>query len=75
MHIFDQADLSWATHIAFMQLSKVLSPIHTLAMCAPYQDILAQTGTERAMCPMHTLVLEELERQCRAQSDVFMEDN
>ena len=27
------------------------------------------------MCPMYTLVLEELERQYRNQSDVFVEDN
>jgi CCR4-NOT complex subunit CAF16 len=73
-HIFDQAD-SWASHITFMQLSKVLSPVHPLATYAPYQEILARTGAERAMCPMYVLVLEELERQYRAQSDVFMEDN
>jgi CCR4-NOT complex subunit CAF16 len=73
-HIFDQAD-SWASHITFMQLSKVLSPVHTLATYAPYQDILARTGEKRAMCPMYVLVLEELERQYRAQSDVFVEDN
>jgi CCR4-NOT complex subunit CAF16 len=73
-HIFDQAD-SWASHITFMQLSKVLSPVHPLASYAPYQEILARTGAERAMCPMYVLVLEELERQYRAQSDVFMEDN
>lgn len=73
-HIFDQAD-SWATHVAFMQLNKVLSPVHCLATYKPYQDILARTGCERAMCPMYTLVLEELERQYRNQSDVFKEDN
>jgi ABC-type uncharacterized transport system ATPase subunit len=73
-HIFDQAD-SWATHIMFMQLNKVLSPIHTLATFAPYQEILARTGAERAMCPMYVLVLEELERQYRSQSDIFLEDN
>ena len=27
------------------------------------------------MCPMYVLVLEELERQYREQSDVFLEDN
>ena len=27
------------------------------------------------MCPMYTLVLEELERQYREQSDLFVEDN
>jgi len=27
------------------------------------------------MCPMYTLVLEELERQYREQSDIFTEDN
>jgi len=69
-HIFDQAD-SWATHVAFMQLDKVLSPIHCLATYAPYQEILARTGANRAMCPMYTLVLEELERQYRDHSDVF----
>jgi CCR4-NOT complex subunit CAF16 len=73
-HIFDQAD-SWASHITFMQLSKVLSPIHPLVTYAPYQEILARTGKERAMCPMYVLVLEELERQYRTQSELFIDDN
>lgn len=73
-HIFDQAD-SWASHIAFMQLNKVLSPVHRLDTYEPYQEILARTGKDRAMCPMYTLVLEELERQYRSQSDLFKEDN
>jgi len=73
-HIFDQAD-TWATHVAFMQLDKTLSPIHRLDTYAPYQEILARTGKDRAMCPMYVLVLEELERQYRSQSDVFVEDN
>ena len=73
-HIFDQAD-AWATHIAFMQLDKVLSPIHRLQTFAPYQEILARSGANRAMCPMYVLVLEELERQYRTHSNVFMEDN
>ena len=34
-HIFDQAD-DWASHIAFMQLDKTLSPIHELRTYAPY---------------------------------------
>ena len=73
-HIFDQAD-EWASHIMFMQLNKVLSPVHHLATHAPYQNILARTGKERAMCPMYTLVLEELERQYREQSELFDDDN
>lgn len=73
-HIFDQAD-TWASHVAFMQLDKTLSPIHCLKTYEPYQEILARTGSERAMCPMYTLVLEELEKQYRNQSDVFVEDN
>jgi len=73
-HIFDQAD-SWATHVAFMQLDKVLSPIHRLSTYAPYQEVLARTGANRAMCPMYTLVLEELERQYREHSSVFDLDN
>lgn len=73
-HIFDQAD-TWATHVAFMQLDKTLSPMHRLDTYAPYQEILARTGKDRAMCPMYVLVLEELERQYRSQSDVFVEDN
>lgn len=73
-HIFDQAD-EWASHVAFMQLNKVLSPVHRLATYEPYQEILARTGKDRAMCPMYTLVLEELERQYREQSDLFVEDN
>jgi hypothetical protein len=47
----------------FMQLDKVLSPIHSLKTFAPYQAILARTGEDRAFCPMYVLVLEELERQ------------
>mmetsp|Transcript_16020 Transcript_16020/g.15429 ORF Transcript_16020/g.15429 Transcript_16020/m.15429 type:complete len:349 (-) Transcript_16020:4-1050(-) len=73
-HIFDQAD-SWASHITFMQLTKVLSPILRLDSYAPYQEILARQGKDRAMCPMYVLVLEELERQYRNQSDIFTEDN
>ena len=73
-HIFDQAD-SWATHVTFMQLDKVLSPVHCLKTYAPYQEILARTGEKRAMCPMYTLVLEDLERQYRAHSGFFAEDN
>lgn len=73
-HIFDQAD-EWASHVAFMQLNRVLSPVHCLATYAPYQEILARTGKDRAMCPMYTLVLEELEKQYREQSDLFVEDN
>ena len=46
-HIFDQAD-SWATHIAFMQLNKRLSPIHRLSEYKPYQEILQRTGKGRA---------------------------
>ena len=73
-HIFDQADV-WATHVAFMQLDKVLSPVHRLATYAPYQAILARTGAARSFCPMYDLVLEELERQYRAHSDCFTDDN
>lgn len=74
-HIFDQAD-SWATHVAFMQLNKTLSPIHRLSEYKPYQEILARTGKDRAMCPMYVLVLEELERQYRKyQSDLFVAGN
>lgn len=69
-HIFDQAD-GWATHIAFMQLDKTLSPIHRLEDYAPYQEILARSGKERAMCPMYVLVHEELERQYLAFSGLF----
>ncbi len=73
-HIFDQAD-DWATHVAFMQLDRVLSPVHLLANYEPYQKILGRTGRDRAMCPMYTLVLEELERQYREHSEFFSEDN
>jgi CCR4-NOT complex subunit CAF16 len=69
-HIFDQADM-WASHIAFMQLDKVLSPVHKLKDYAPYQEVLARSGAERAMCPMYVLVHEELERQYRAHSKFF----
>ena len=53
-HIFDQAD-RWATHVAFMQLDKKLSPVHRLHDYAPYQEILARTGkTVRAPPIMST---------------------
>merc|ERR1711966_478249 len=55
-HIFDQADV-WASHVAFMQPDKALSPIHELKTYQPYQEILSRTGAERAMCPMYVLVL------------------
>mmetsp|Transcript_34212 Transcript_34212/g.37825 ORF Transcript_34212/g.37825 Transcript_34212/m.37825 type:complete len:635 (-) Transcript_34212:121-2025(-) len=71
-HIFDQAD-SWASHIAFMQLNKVLSPLHSLQSYEPYKNILQREGTSRAMCPMYVLVLEELERQY-SESGIFGED-
>merc|ERR1719223_879669 len=73
-HIFDQAD-AWASHVAFMQLNKVLSPVHLLSEYAPYQEILARTGTNRAMCPMYTLVLEELERQYRGSNLFDVDDD
>lgn len=71
-HIFDQAD-EWASHITFMKLDKVLSPIYKLSEYQPYQEILQRVGKERAFCPMYVLVLEELERQYRSQTDVFGE--
>jgi len=71
-HIFDQAD-EWATHVTFMQLNKTLSPIHRLTEYEPYLKILSRVGKERAFCPMYVLVLEELERQYRSQTDVFGE--
>jgi ABC-type multidrug transport system ATPase subunit len=73
-HIFDQAD-DWASHITFMQLNKVLSPVYALKDYAPYQEVLARTGAERAMCPMYVLVHEELERQYRAHSALFTDTN
>merc|ERR1719424_1298976 len=69
-HILDQAD-EWASHITFMQLDKVLSPIHLLKDYAPYQEVLDRSGAKRAMCPMYTLVHEELERQYRINSVFF----
>lgn len=71
-HIFDQAD-EWATHIAFMQLDKTLSPVYYLKDYAPYQEVLARTGAQRAMCPMYVLVHEELERQYLRHSGLFTE--
>jgi len=71
-HIFDQAD-SWASHIAFMQLDRVLSPIHRLDSLPAYGEVLARSGDERAMCPMYVLVMEELRRQYR-ESGLFVED-
>ena len=72
-HIFDQVDL-WATHITFMQLDGTLSPVHHLKSLPAYQEILARTGENRAMCPMYTLVLEEMERQYRKEQ-FYVEDN
>lgn len=71
-HIYDLAD-SWASHIAFMQLDRVLSPIHRLDSLPAYEEVLARSGEERAMCPMYVLVMEELRRQYR-ESDLFVED-
>ena len=71
-HIFDQAD-SWASHIAFMQLDRVLSPIHPLKSLPAYKEVLARSGDNRAMCPMYVLVMEELARQYR-NSGLFVED-
>merc|ERR1712194_686902 len=71
-HIFDQAD-SWASHVALMQLDRVLSPLYDLQSLPSYQKVLARQGHSRAMCPMYVLVMEELERQYRA-SGLFVED-
>lgn len=71
-HIFDQAD-SWASHIAFMQLDRVLSPLYHLQSFPAYKEVLARSGENRAMCPMYVLVMEELARQYRA-SGLFVED-
>lgn len=71
-HIFDLAD-SWASHIAFMQLDRVLSPIHRLETLPAYKEVLARSGNDRAMCPMYVLVMEELQRQYR-ESGLFVED-
>ncbi|KAL7530894.1 hypothetical protein ACHAXR_005023 [Thalassiosira sp. AJA248-18] len=71
-HIFDLAD-SWASHIAFMQLDRVISPIHRLDTLPAYKEVLARSGNERAMCPMYVLVMEELRRQYR-ESGLFVED-
>jgi len=73
-HIFDHADL-WASHVMFMQLDKTLSPVYALETYAPYQEILARVGKQRAMCPMYTLCLEELERQYLTHSALFTDDN
>lgn len=71
-HIFDQVDL-WATHVTFMQLDGTLSPIHPLHTLPAYQEILARSGNERAMCPMYTLIVEEMERQYK-QENVILAD-
>merc|ERR1712146_291676 len=47
-HIFDHAD-SWASNVMFMQLNKVLSPVHCLETYEPYHEILSRTGANRAM--------------------------
>ena len=71
-HIFDLAD-SWASHIMFMQLDRVLSPVHRLDTLPAYKEVLARSGEERAMCPMYVMVMEELRRQYR-DSGFFVED-
>ena len=73
-HIFDQVDL-WATHVAFMQLDGTLSPVHHLKSLPAYQEILARDGERRAMCPMYTLILEEMERQYKMQTNLFVDGN
>lgn len=70
-HIFDQVDL-WATHVAFMQLDGTLSPVHRIETLPAYQEILARSGDERAMCPMYTLILEEMKRQYKNHGGVDM---
>eukprot|EP00592_Proboscia_alata_P016746 CAMPEP_0194395554 /NCGR_PEP_ID=MMETSP0174-20130528/124488_1 /TAXON_ID=216777 /ORGANISM="Proboscia alata, Strain PI-D3" /LENGTH=677 /DNA_ID=CAMNT_0039191503 /DNA_START=103 /DNA_END=2137 /DNA_ORIENTATION=- len=71
-HIFDQVDL-WATHVAFMKLDGTLSPVHHLHSLPAYEEILGRSGAERAMCPMYTLILEEMKRQYQS-SNVVLED-
>ena len=71
-HIYDLAD-TWASHIAFMQLDRVLSPIYKLDELSTYKEVLARTGSSRAMCPMYCLVMEELRRQYR-ESNLVVED-
>jgi len=71
-HIFDQVDL-WATHVAFMQLDGTLSPVHHLKSLPAYHEIMARSGKDRAMCPMYTLILEEMERQYKEQTNLFHE--
>jgi len=71
-HIYDLAD-TWASHIAFMKLDRVLSPIHKLDELASYKEVLSRSGDQRAMCPMYVLVMEELRRQYR-ESNVMVED-
>merc|ERR1719148_224285 len=71
-HIFDQVDL-WATHIAFMKLDGTLSPVHHLKSLPAYEEVLARSGEHRAMCPMYTLILEELQRQYRKEN-LFLEE-
>merc|ERR1712238_226362 len=60
------------SHLAFMQLDRVLSPLYDLHSHQDYQEVLARQGQSRAMCPMYVLVMEELERQYRA-SGLFVE--
>jgi len=71
-HIYDLAD-TWASHIAFMKLDRVLSPIHKLDELDAYKEVLARSGDQRAMCPMYVLVMEELRRQYR-ESNLVVED-
>ena len=71
-HIYDLAD-TWASHIAFMKLDRVLSPIHKLDELSAYKEVLARSGDQRAMCPMYVLVMEELRRQYR-ESNLVVED-
>ena len=70
-HIFDQVDL-WATHVAFMQLDGTLSPVHRIHTLPAYKEILARSGDDRAMCPMYTLILEEMERQYKTHGGINM---
>ena len=73
-HIFDQAD-KWATHVAFMQLDKKLSPVlPPPRLRALSRDTLA--GPAKIAPIAHVCAgPRELERQYRAHSHLFDADN
>ena len=57
-HIFDQAD-KWATHVAFMQLDKKLSPVHSCALLPCQRRVCADGHSHRSTVSTTTLPIKK----------------